>query len=260
MDSRIAKLFNRKKDNILSVFFTAGFPKFEDTIVIAQFLEAAGVDLIEIGIPFSDPIADGPVIQDSNKTALKNGMTLKKLLVQVVEIRKTVKLPIILMGYVNPVIQYGFEKFCKDASAAGVDGLIIPDLPLDEYQNEYRESVDAYGLKMIFLISPTTSEERIRKIDETSDGFIYAVSASSTTGARVGFSEDQVSYFKRLKRLQLKNSFLIGFGISNYESFKEVSQFGAGAIIGSAFITLLKESKNLEDDINGFVRKVRGLA
>ncbi len=258
MENRIAELFDKKKNNILSVFFTAGFPKLEDTISIAQHLEQAGVDLIEIGIPFSDPVADGPVIQESNKIALENGMTLKKLLEQVGKIRKTTTLPVILMGYINPVMQYGFDKFCKDASAAGVDGLIIPDLPLDEYLDHYKKSINAHLLKMTFLISPTTSEERIRKIDNTADGFIYAVAASSTTGAREGFSEEQISYFKKLQTLQIKNPFLIGFGISNHDTFKMACRYGAGAIIGSAFITMIKESKALKSDIEGFVKSLRG--
>ncbi|HRI79434.1 MAG TPA: tryptophan synthase subunit alpha [Cyclobacteriaceae bacterium] len=257
MESRISDLFNRKNDHILSVFFTAGYPKFDDTIAIAASLEAAGVDLIEIGIPFSDPIADGPVIQESNKAALDNGMTVKKLIEQLKDIRKTVKMPILLMGYINPVLQYGFDAFCKDVSEAGADGLILPDLPLDEYQSEYKKSVEGHGLHMVFLVSPTTSEERIRKIDATTGGFIYAVSSSSTTGAKSDFSEEQTMYFKNLKSLQLKNPFLIGFGISNHNSFEKACQHGAGAIIGSAFISMLKASENLKSDIERFVGKIR---
>src|SRR5258705_11335490 len=182
MENRINQLLAVKPKNILSVFYTAGFPKLNDTVIIAKALEDAGADLIEIGIPFSDPVADGPVIQESNKIALDNGMTLKLLLEQVAYIRKQVKLPIILMGYINPVLQYGVEKFCKDAVAAGVDGVILPDLPLFEYETEYKTTFEQHGLKNIFLISPTTAEDRIRKIDEASSSFIYAVSASSTTG------------------------------------------------------------------------------
>jgi tryptophan synthase alpha chain len=254
--NRIAALFDKKKTNILSMFFTAGFPLVDSTVAIAQQLEVAGVDLIEIGIPFSDPVADGPVIQESNKIALDNGMTLKKLLGQVVEIRKTVKLPIILMGYINPVLQYGFEKFCRDASAAGVDGLILPDLPMDEYLAEYQAITKANGLTNTFLISPTTSDERIRKIDLASEGFIYAVSASSTTGAKGDFTPEQEAYFKKIKDLGLKNHFLVGFGVSNRQAFSKVCQYAAGAIVGSAFVTMLKNSKDIKNDIQAFVNSL----
>ncbi len=255
--NRIQKLFTERKENILNVFYTAGFPSLNDTPEIAKSLEQAGADIIEIGIPFSDPIADGPVIQESNKIALDNGMTLKKLLEQVKEIRKTVKLPIILMGYLNPVMQYGIENFCKDAAAAGVDGMILPDMPMDEYQSEYKSIFDSNGLSNTFLISPTTSEKRIRQIEEVSNGFIYAVSASSTTGAKVGFSAEQEDYFKKLKSLRLKNPFLIGFGISSHETFSKAGEYSAGAIVGSAFISMLKESKDLKHDIPKFVRELK---
>ena len=228
-----------------------------DTVFIAQHLEDAGVDLIEIGIPFSDPVADGPVIQESNKAALDNGMTVKKLLEQVREIRKTAKLPIILMGYLNPVLQYGIEKFCKEAAESGVDGVILPDLPMDEYQRAYQSLFESNGLANTFLISPTTSEERIRQIDQATSGFIYAVSASSTTGAKGDFSADQQVYFKRLQSLKLKNPYLIGFGISSQQTFSTACEFGAGAIVGSAFITLLKKSNDLKMDIGAFVKSIR---
>ena len=255
--NRIQKLFNEKKSNILSVFYTAGFPHLNDTIRIAQSLEQAGADLIEIGIPFSDPVADGPVIQDSNKIALDNGVTVNKLLQQVKEIRAKVNLPIILMGYLNPVMQYGVERFCKDAAAAGVDGMILPDMPMDEYQSEYKSLFESHGLGNTFLISPTTSEKRIRQIDDATNGFIYAVSASSTTGAKKGFSDEQEEYFKKLTSLKLKNPFLIGFGISSHETFSKASEYGSGAIVGSAFITMLKESKDIEKDINMFIKNLR---
>lgn len=255
--NRITSLFEKKKTNLLSVFFTAGFPALEDALVIAKSLEESGADLIEIGIPFSDPVADGPVIQESNKIALQNGMTLKVLLTQVKAIRKEVNLPIILMGYINPVLQFGFDRFCKEAAQAGVDGLILPDLPLDEYQNEYRKSVEGNNLKMTFLISPTTSDERIRKIDAAATGFVYAVSASSTTGTREGFSEEQESYFKRIGEMKLSNPFLIGFGISDKETFNKACRYGAGAIIGSAFIRALKESGDLKEGIKAFVKSVK---
>jgi len=257
MENRINKLLAAKPKNILSVYYTAGFPKLNDTVSIAKSLEDAGADIIEIGIPFSDPVADGPVIQASNKVALDNGMNLKLLIEQVSEIRKQVKLPIILMGYINPVLQYGIEKFCKDASSAGVDGVILPDLPLFEYETEYKTLFEQHGLKNIFLISPTTSEDRIQKIDDASNSFIYAVSASSTTGAKNGFSLEQEDYFKRLQTLKLKNPFLIGFGISNNETFKKASDYSAGAIVGSAFIRLLSQVKDVNKEVKDFVLAIK---
>lgn len=254
--SRLKKLFQEKKQNVLSVFYTAGFPKRDDTVSIARHLQAAGADIIEIGIPFSDPVADGPTIQASNKIALDNGMTVKLLLEQVKEIRKSVTMPVVLMGYLNPVLQYGFEKFCNDAAAAGVDGLILPDMPLDEF-NEHRALTTSLGLDVIFLISPTTSPERIAVIDGLSSGFVYAVSSSSTTGAKKGFTLEQEEYFRKLKNAGLKNPFLIGFGISDHETFSKASQFSSGAIVGSAFINLLKESNNFESDIAQFVRSLK---
>ena len=257
MKNRITELLKKKKKNILSVYYTAGFPKLENTIDIAESLEEAGADIIEIGIPFSDPIADGPVIQTSNKIALDNGMTLRKLIAQVSDIRKRVKSPIILMGYINPIIQYGMAQFCADAAAAGVDGLILPDLPMDESQEEYQPIFEECQLSNTFLISPTTSEARIRKIDEATNGFIYAVSSSSTTGAREGFSPFQETYFNRLQGMKLKNPFLIGFGISNHETFSNACKYGAGAIVGSAFINMLDKSVDLKADIVGFVKDLK---
>lgn len=258
MKNRITKLFDTKKGQILSVFYTAGFPNIDDTINIAKCLETAGADIIEIGIPFSDPVADGPTIQASNKVALDNGMSVKLLLEQVEEIRKQkVELPIILMGYLNPVMQYGMEKFVIDAAKAGVDGLILPDMPLYEFEEHYRELFKANNLCNTFLISPTTSDDRIRKIDAATEGFIYAVSASSTTGAKGDFSQEQVNYFEKLKKLELKNPYLIGFGISNHATFSKACNFSSGAIVGSAFINLLKESKNQEKDILTFVKDLK---
>jgi tryptophan synthase alpha chain len=257
MSNRIKELFRSKNKNILSIFYTAGFPKLNDTISIAQQLEKAGADVIEIGIPFSDPVADGPTIQASNKMALDNGMNLHLLIEQVKEIRKTVSIPIILMGYLNPVLQYGVEKFVKDAAAAGVDGLILPDLPLDEYLESYKELIDTNGLVNTFLISPTTSGERIRKIDASTNGFIYAVSSSSTTGAQQGFSQEQESYFKKLQGMKLTNPFLIGFGVSNRQTFDAVCKYASGAIVGSAFINLLKSSSDLPSDIDHFVKSLK---
>ncbi len=253
MGNRINNLFAEKGKDILSVFYTAGYPRFDDTVRIAVELEKAGVDLIEIGIPFSDPVADGPVIQESNKIALDNGMTLRKLLEQVREIRKIVRTPILLMGYLNPVLQYGVDRFCKEASESGVDGLILPDMPMDEYNAEYKDIVESYHLSNTFLISPTTSKERIRQIDDATNGFIYAVSSSSTTGARDRFSSDQETYFEELRNMKLNNPFLIGFGISNHSTFLTACKYGSGAIVGSSFITTLKN----DGTIANFVKKLR---
>ncbi|MFZ5999339.1 MAG: tryptophan synthase subunit alpha [Bacteroidota bacterium] len=255
--NRIQKLFQEKNESILSVFYTAGFPKLNDTVSIGVALEKAGADLIEVGIPFSDPVADGPTIQDSNKIALDNGINVKLILAQVRELRSKVKLPIILMGYLNPVLQYGMEAFVKDAGAAGVDGFIFPDMPWFDYEGEYKSLFDANNLSAIFLIAPTTSSERIQRIDAASNAFIYAVSASSTTGARQGFDDDQLAYFQRLKEKKLKNPFLIGFGISNRETFQTASSYGAGAIVGSAFVKMLKESKDITRDTETFVKELK---
>jgi tryptophan synthase alpha chain len=258
MKNRITELFSKKKSNLLNVYYTAGFPKLDDTIAIAKALEKGGADLIEIGIPFSDPVADGPTIQASNKVAIDNGMNVPLLLEQVRTIRKDVKLPIILMGYLNPVMQYGIEKFVKDAAAAGVDGLILPDMPIYVYEEEYKDLFHEHNLCNTFLISPTTSEERIRKIDAATHGFIYAVSSSSITGAKGEFSKEQVMYFEGLKNLKLNNPFMIGFGISSNESFKKAATYSAGAIVGSAFITLLGQTKDLDKDIQEFVKSLKG--
>lgn len=251
--NRIEKLFKEKNSNILSIFYTAGFPKLDDTVVIAKALEESGADIIEIGIPFSDPVADGPTIQASNKVALDNGMTVVKLLEQVRLIRKEVNIPIILMGYLNPIMQYGIEKFVKDAADAGVDGLILPDLPLFEYEEHFKKLFEANNLTNTFLISPTTSEERIRKIDAVSNGFVYAVSASSTTGAKQSFTKEQLDYFSRIQKMKMKNPFLIGFGISDHDAFQTACQYSQGAIVGSAFINLLRDSKDIESEVSTFV-------
>ena len=257
MKNRITALFEKKDKNILNIFYTAGFPGLNDTKCIAESLEASGADMIEIGIPFSDPIADGPTIQESNKIALDQGMTLSLLISQVKELRTTVTIPVVLMGYLNPVMQYGVEKFFRDAAAAGVDGLILPDLPLLEYVKDYKSLAESLNLSVSFLISPTTSESRIRHIDSVSTGFIYAVSSSSTTGAKKEFSEEQISYFKKLQSLDLVNPFLIGFGIFNFQTYSQACTYAGGAIVGSSFITALKESKDLPSDINSFVQSIK---
>jgi tryptophan synthase alpha chain len=256
--NRLQKLFSEKPSSLLSVFYTAGFPQLNSTLVIGKSLAEAGADIIEIGIPFSDPVADGPAIQESNKVALDNGMNLVLLLQQAKQLRQEISIPIILMGYLNPVLQYGFEKFCMDCASAGVDGLILPDLPLDVYLKEYKTAVERSNLSMTFLISPTTSEDRIRVIDSHTDSFIYAVSASSTTGAKQGFADEQLAYFKRIQSLKLKSPYMIGFGISDHKTFKVASEYSSGAIIGSAFINLLKSSTNVEADVASFVNNIKG--
>ena len=246
------KLQENKK--IVSIYFTAGFPLLEDTVSIIKKLQGAGVDMIEIGLPFSDPLADGPTIQGSSTQALKNGMTTHKLFEQLKDIRKTVSIPLIIMGYFNPVLQYGVEAFCAKCAETGIDGLIIPDLPVNVYNEEYKTIFERYGLANIFLITPQTSEERIRYIDSVSNGFIYMVSSTSTTGAKSGFGNEQTDYFKRIAKMQLKNPQIVGFGISNKETFEQATQFAKGAIIGSAFIKHL--SQRGVQDINDFVAEI----
>lgn len=251
--NRIDKLFQHKKNNILSVFYTAGYPQLNDTIPVAEMLEQAGADMIELGFPFSDPIADGPVIQQSNVKAISNGMNLMVLLQQVRELRKRVSLPVVLMGYVNPVMQYGIEKFIKDAAESGADGIIVPDLPVEEYIERYRAVAMQADLRVIFLVAPTTSDERIRLLDEISTGFLYAVSLSGVTGVRQGFSESQRQFLQRLQKLQLKNPVLAGFGISDAESFSNVCRYVNGAIVGSAFVEWLGEGGGVKENISGFI-------
>ena len=255
----ISKVFKDKKDNILSIYFSAGYPKLEDTGIIMKSLQKAGADLIEVGIPFSDPVADGPTIQESNKIALDNGISLKKILEQLMEVKDDVQIPVILMGYLNPVYQYGIEKFCIDCRKAGVSGLIIPDLPVTEYIAAYKLIFERYGLANIFLITPQTKKERIREIDKISNAFIYMVSSSSTTGAKTGLTEEQIKYFDRIRKMELKSPLLIGFGISDHQSFKQASTYANGAIIGSAFIKVLKESTDLENDIITYAQRVKGI-
>jgi tryptophan synthase alpha chain len=257
MKNRITALFEKKTKHILSIFYTAGFPHLNDTKQIAEALQVAGADIIEIGIPFSDPIADGPTIQESNKIALDQGMNLSHLISQVKELRSTVTIPVILMGYLNPVMQYGVERFMRDAAEAGVDGLILPDLPLSEYVDQYQSLAESLNLSVSFLISPTTSESRIKQIDSVSSGFIYAVSSSSTTGAKNEFSEEQVAYFKKLDALDLENPYLIGFGISNHETYSQACRYASGAIVGSSFITMLKNTTDLRSDISTFIKSIR---
>lgn len=248
--NRINKLFIDKPTNILSIYFTAGYPQLDDTADLIKKLEANGIDLLEIGIPFSDPMADGPTIQASSNEALKNGMSLKLLFDQLKNIRQETKLPLILMGYLNPIMQYGFENFCKKCHEIGLDGTIIPDLPFDDYINEYKGIAEKYDIKIIMLITPETSEKRIRLIDEHTDGFIYMVSSASTTGAQADFNEAKQDYFKKTNSMNLKNPRLIGFGISNKQTLESAQKNSNGAIIGSKFITLLKESSSIDEAIS----------
>ncbi|GAB4507132.1 MAG: tryptophan synthase subunit alpha [Allomuricauda sp.] len=247
------KLQEDKK--ILSIYFSAGYPKVNDTVKIIEDLEKNGVDLIEIGLPFSDPLADGPTIQESSTAALKNGMHTALLFEQLKDIRKTVSIPLIIMGYFNPVLQYGVEAFCAQCEKIGIDGLILPDLPLDVYKEEYEAIFKKHGLINVFLITPQTSEERIRAIDDASEGFIYMVSSASTTGAKQGFGSEQSDYFDRIAQMDLKNPQIVGFGISNAETFQQATQKAKGAIIGSAFIKHL--TKNGVDTIGDFVKQIR---
>jgi tryptophan synthase alpha chain len=259
--NRITTLFSgvnaQSEAGLLNVYFTAGFPELNDTMRVLQALQDGGADLVEIGMPYSDPVADGETIQKSNDRALENGMTVKILFDQLADMRESISVPVLLMGYVNPVLQYGMEAFCKKCAEVGVDGLILPDMPMDVYLNEYKAIFDAYGILNIFLVTPQTSEKRIRQIDEVSEGFIYTVSSASVTGSNSGVSDDMESYFQRLNAMQLRNPRLIGFGIKDHKTFKKASDYAAGAIIGSAFIRVLQESNDLEQDIKSFVRSVK---
>lgn len=242
--NRITHLFETKKSGILSVFFTAGYPQLNDTIVVLKALQDKGIDLVEVGIPFSDPLADGKTIQDASNIALKNGMSLRLLFEQLKDVRKEISIPIILMGYLNPIMQMGFDKFCENCSSVGVDGVIIPDLPFDDYISEYKPVADKYGIKVVMLITPETSDERIRLIDKNTDGFIYMVSSASTTGAQKSFDQQKQAYFERIKTMSLNNPSLIGFGISNKATFDSASSNAAGAIIGSKFVQLLASEES----------------
>jgi tryptophan synthase alpha chain len=254
--NRIHYLFNTKKERVLSIYFTAGFPHLEDTLPTMEAIQAGGADIIEIGVPYSDPIADGPTIQDSNLIALENGMSLKKLFDQLIGFRAKIHVPVVLMGYLNPIMQFGVEEFCKKCKEVGIDGLILPDLPMQQYLEEYKTLFDAYGLVNTFLISPATSEKRIREIDSHSNGFIYVVSSHSITGAKAGISDEQILYFERLQSMNLENPRLIGFGISDSDTFSTASRYGNGAIIGSAFIKTVKNSTNLDADIQEYIKSV----
>ena len=240
---------------LLSIYFTVGFPQLEDTVSILKQLEASGVDIIELGLPFSDPLADGPTIQESSTQALKNGMTTDKLFDQLKDVRKHVRVPLIVMGYFNPMMQYGLEHFCQRCKEVGIDGLIVPDLPVDVYHEQYQDLFKKHGLLNMFLITPQTPDERIRYIDEVSEGFIYMVSSAATTGAQSSFGDMQVEYFKRIDTMELNAKLLVGFGISNAQTYQAATTYSKGAIIGSAFIKHLKA--NGAGNVQDFIKLIR---
>lgn len=243
--SRLTALFARKKNNVLNVYCTAGYPEINSTLEVLKALQNNGADLIELGMPYSDPLADGPVIQASGSKALQNGMTISKLFEQLQDFRKEISVPVVLMGYLNPLLQYGFENFCAKAAEVGVDGLIIPDIPMFEFEKEYSAIIKNHGLDFIFLVTPETSEERIKKLDSLSTGFLYAVSSSSITGSEKDFSAVEM-YLQRLQNMNLKNPVLVGFGIKDKVTFEAVAKHSNGAIIGSAYIKALENSNNVE--------------
>jgi tryptophan synthase alpha chain len=237
---------------LLNIYCTAGYPHFNSTIEVMKALQEHGADIIELGMPYSDPLADGPVIQESSSIALANGMTIQKLFEQLKDLRKEITIPVVLMGYMNPVMRYGFESFCADATAVGIDGLILPDLPVHEFETEYGPVIQKYGLDFIFLVTPETSEARVRKLDGLSSGFLYAVSSSSTTGSQKNHGGMKI-YLQKLKSLHLKNPILVGFGISNKEDLQAVWRYAEGAIVGSAYIKALKDSQDVNAATKSFL-------
>ena len=244
----------QEKKKLLSIYFTAGFPNLNDTVSIIEELEKSGADMIEIGLPFSDPLADGETIQQSSAVAIENGMTTKLLFEQLKNIRKNVQIPLIIMGYFNPILQFGVEEFCQKCAQIGIDGLIIPDLPLAIFEQDFKAIFDRYNLKNICLITPQTSEERIRKIDKISDSFIYMVSSSSTTGSQNSFGKNEQNYFEKVAEMNLKNPQIVGFGISNRETFLKATEHQKGAIIGSAFVNFIKN--NEISAIQNFIKQI----
>ena len=255
--TRIKNLFAKKHTKVLNVYCTAGYPYLNSTLTVIKTLQDNGADLIELGMPYSDPLADGPVIQASGSNALENGMTIEVLFKQLADFRKDITVPVILMGYMNPVLQYGFEKFCADAVKVGIDGLILPDLPEFEFETEYGAIIKKYGLDFIFLVTPETSEERIKKLDALSSGFLYAVSSSATTGKDKDFAAVE-KYLQRLQSMQLKNPVLVGFGIKDKATFESACKYANGAIIGSAYIKMLEQANNIEEVTKDFLKKIVG--
>ena len=255
MMNRINKLFRNKNKNILSIYFTAGFPGLDDTAPILEALQDNGIELVEIGIPFSDPMADGVVIQESSHTALKNGMSIRLLFSQLTDVRKKIDIPLVMMGYLNPIMQFGFENFCRECKRVDVDGMIIPDLPMSDYLTDYKPIAEKYELEFIFLITPETSDERIREIDENTNGFIYMVSSAAVTGTQSSFDK-QIDYFNRINAMNLKNPRLIGFGVSNKVTKEMVFENSSGAIVGSAFIKALNETSDIESAVKLVLKKL----
>jgi tryptophan synthase alpha chain len=255
--SRITELFKRKAQRVLNMYCTAGYPQLDSTLEVMKALQSSGADLIELGMPYSDPLADGPVIQASGLKALANGMTIAKLFEQLRDFRREVKVPVVLMGYLNPVLQYGFERFCEQAAAVGIDGLIIPDIPAYEYESTYGAVIQKHGLDFIFLVTPETSEERILKLDRLSSGFLYAVSSSSLTGSDKDFAPVE-SYLQRLQALPLKNPVLVGFGIKDKGTFETACRYASGAIIGSAYIKALEDEAPIAETTKTFIQSVLG--
>lgn len=253
--NRLDKLFAEKKNNLLNIFFTAGFPQLDSTTEIMLALQKSGADIIEIGMPYSDPVADGPVIQFSNNIALKNGMNMQLLFQQMKEVKDDMNIPVVLMGYFNPVLQYGVENFCADAKAAGADAIILPDLPMHEFESLYKKIFEQHGLHFIFLITPETTDQRIKKADTLSSGFLYAVSSSSTTGAKKEAGSKN-EYFKRLSAMKLQNPVMIGFGIHDHNGFTEACAFASGAIIGTAYINAIRDAENIDEATETFTRHI----
>ena len=253
--NRINKLYRKKNKNILSIYFTAGFPGLDDTVPILQALQDNGIELVEIGIPFSDPMADGVVIQQSSHAALKNGMSIRRLFSQLTDVRRKIEIPLVMMGYLNPIMQFGFEEFCRECKRVDVDGMIIPDLPMSDYLTDYKPIAEKYELEFIFLITPETSDERIREIDENTNGFIYMVSSAAVTGTQSSFDK-QIDYFNRINAMNLKNPRLIGFGVSNKATKEMVFENSSGAIVGSAFIKALNETSDIETAVKLVLKKL----
>lgn len=256
--NRITSLFETKQNNILSIYYPAGYPNLEDTLPILHVLQGKGIDMVEIGIPFSDPMADGPVIQEASTQALRNGITLKHIFEQLRPMRaEGITMPVLLMGYLNPVMQYGFERFCQSCVEVGVDGVIIPDLPFADYLADYKPLADHYGLKMVMLITPETSEARIRQIDQHTSGFIYMVSSAATTGAQQSFDAQKQAYFQKIDALHLTNPRLVGFGISNKATYEAAARHSSGGIIGSRFVQLLKSETGTGQAIDKLLEAIR---
>lgn len=253
--NRLEELFTRKKEQVLNVYCTAGYPQLNSTLEVMKALQDNGVNIIELGMPYSDPLADGPVIQHSGSIALQNGMTIELLFEHLRDFRKEIYVPVILMGYMNPVLQFGFENFCKQCASLPIDGLILPDLPEHEFENEYGAIIKRFGLDFIFLITPETSEERIRKLDELSTGFLYAVSSSSTTGNDKDFNAVE-RYLQRLKNMQLKNPVQVGFGVKNKATFQSACKYANGAIIGTAYVKALEKGNDIASTTKAFLNSI----